>query len=319
MNKVSYIILIWVLFTSFSYAQEIKTKRILYVNSYHSGLAWSDGITQAIKNSFDSLKVDLKIFEMDTKRNKSQEYMNRIALQAKNEIEKFNPDIVITSDDNAAKYLIVPYFYNSDLPFVFCGVNWDASAYGFPTKNVTGMIEVQLIPQLVELLKKYSKGTKVGYLKGDSLSSRKEVEFFEKALHVEIDKRFVNSIAEWKSQFLALQKEVDILLLGNGSAIENWDNKLKNTKDFVLKNTEIPSAGWDKVMNELVLVTYATKPEEQGEWASKIALRVLAGEDISTIKLAKNKKAKSYINTTLLKKLNVVFPYEIIEQATLVK
>jgi ABC-type uncharacterized transport system substrate-binding protein len=294
MNKVSYIILIWVLFTSFSYAQEIKTKRILYVNSYHSGLAWSDGITQAIKNSFDSLKVDLKIFEMDTKRNKSQEYMNRIALQAKNEIEKFNPDIVITSDDNAAKYLIVPYFYNSDLPFVFCGVNWDASAYGFPTKNV-------------------------GYLKGDSLSSRKEVEFFEKALHVEIDKRFVNSIAEWKSQFLALQKEVDILLLGNGSAIENWDNKLKNTKDFVLKNTEIPSAGWDKVMNELVLVTYATKPEEQGEWASKIALRVLAGEDISTIKLAKNKKAKSYINTTLLKKLNVVFPYEIIEQATLVK
>jgi hypothetical protein len=33
----------------------------------------------------------------------------------------------------------------NDLPVVFVGVNWDASPYGYPTANVTGSVEVELI------------------------------------------------------------------------------------------------------------------------------------------------------------------------------
>ena len=47
--------------------------------------------------------------------------------KAKAEIDAFKPDVVIAADDNASKYLIEPYFKDAALPFVFCGVNWDAS------------------------------------------------------------------------------------------------------------------------------------------------------------------------------------------------
>jgi len=79
---------------------------------------------------------------MDTKRNKNIDFIKAQALKAKNLIEKVKPDIVLTSDDNAAKFLIVPYFKDSKIPFIFSGVNWTAEKYGFPFKNVTGMIEV---------------------------------------------------------------------------------------------------------------------------------------------------------------------------------
>lgn len=318
MKKSCLIVLVFFLTTLLN-SSNIDKKRVLYVNSYHSGLAWSDGIAEAIKANFPESQIDLKIFEMDTKRNQTEEFKKKIALKAKQEIDKFKPHLVIISDDNAAKYLLVPFFYNSNIPFIFCGINWDASEYGFPSRNVTGMLEVQLIPQLVEVLKEYSSGNKIGYLKGDSLSSRKEVEFFEKALHVKIDKRFVKSMNDWKKEYLDLQESVDIILFGNGSAVPSWDDSLANIQTFIYKNTKRPSASWSKDMSKLSLLTYATKPEEQGKWAAKTALKVLNGEDIASIPIVKNHEAEMYINTVLMKKLKIIFPYELIDQAVLVK
>lgn len=318
--KKSFFVLLMLFFLIHSLnASDLNRKRILYVNSYHAGLSWSDGITKALINNLPTEKYELKIFEMDTKRNQSHEFKKQAGLKAKRLIEKFKPNLVIISDDNAAKYLVVPYYYNSNIPFVFCGINWDVKSYGFPYKNTTGMIEVQLIPQLIELLKKYSSGTKIGYLKGDSLSSRKEAVFFEKALHVDIESRFVSSIDEWKKSFLELQSKVDIVLLGNGSAIPNWDQNLSKIKSFVIQNTKIPSGSWDVGMSRLALVTYATKPEEQGEWAAKTAIKILGGKDISSIKLVKNIQAESYLNMSLSKKLNVLFPFELIDRSKIVK
>lgn len=317
--KKSYLIVCLFFIVTLLHSADSNKKRILYVNSYHSGLAWSDGITQAIKENLPISQIDLKILEMDTKRKQSEEFKKLAAFKAKKEIEDFKPDLVITSDDNAAKYLIVPYFYNSNIPFVFCGINWDASEYGFPTKNVTGMIEVQLIPQMIELLKKYSNGDKIGFLKNNSLSSKKEVEYFEKALHVKIDKRFAQNIDEWKKEFLDLQNSVDIVLIGTGTAIPKWNEEFKSIKKFALKNTKVPTASWDKEMSSISLLTYATMPSEQGEWAAKTAMEILKGKSVSSFDLVKNEKAKSYINTTLLKKLNIIFSFDTLDIAELVE
>ncbi|MCP4577871.1 MAG: hypothetical protein GY846_16480 [Deltaproteobacteria bacterium] len=80
-------------------------------------------------------------------------------------------DVVIAADDNASKYLIKPFYKDAGLPFVFCGVNWDASNYGFPYRNVTGMIEVAGAKELVKILQGYAKGSRVALLADDTLSS----------------------------------------------------------------------------------------------------------------------------------------------------
>ncbi|WP_300465586.1 hypothetical protein [Desulfobacula sp.] len=96
-----------------------------------------------------------------------EEVKEAAARQARQVILSWKPDLVIVSEDNAAKCLVAPYFKDADLPFVFCGLNWDASVYGFPFKNVTGMIEVQLITQIIDHLKPFASGSRIGALRGN--------------------------------------------------------------------------------------------------------------------------------------------------------
>jgi ABC-type uncharacterized transport system substrate-binding protein len=250
---------------------------------------------------------------MDTKRQPSEPSKLSAAQAARSMIQRFDPDLVIASDDNASKYLIVPYFKGAQLPFVFCGVNWDAGDYGFPTENITGMIEVQLIDQILATLALYAKGERIGFIKGDDLSTRKEALFYEKRFGVNILKRFVKNYSQWKQAFLDLQKNSDMLLVGNSGSIPDWDPAA--AKLFVETNTAVPTGNWDKWMKDYALVTYATVPAEQGQWAARTALKILDGESPASIPVVTNKKAEIYRNMRIAKKLNIVFPIEFIRRS----
>lgn len=292
-----------------------EQRKILYVDSYHQSYPWSAGITRGIQSVLElEPDIELKIMRMDTKRNTGEEYKKAVALKIKTFIDSWQPDLVIASDDNASKYLIVPYFKGSSLPFVFCGVNWDAADYGFPARNVTGMLEIQLIDQILAAMRVYASGPRIGFIKGDDLSARKEADFFEKRFDIRLDKRFVADFSSWKEQYLALQKDVDMILLGNSASVSGWQPE--EAKDFILTTTEVPTGNWDAWMAPYCLLTFANKPEEQGEWAAHTALQILAGTLPESIPLATNQKARIYLNMGLAKKLAIKFPIELIERAT---
>lgn len=89
-----------------------EDKKCFYVSSYHQGYAWSDGVERGIRSTLSG-HCQVRQFDMDTKRNTSEEFMKSAALKAKKIIEEWKPDIVIISDDNAAQYLIQPYYLNN--------------------------------------------------------------------------------------------------------------------------------------------------------------------------------------------------------------
>ena len=66
-------ILLVFLFSGIVMAADYSGKKVLFVDSYHEGYAWSDGITNSIKQTLEGSGVELKIFRMDTKRNRSDE------------------------------------------------------------------------------------------------------------------------------------------------------------------------------------------------------------------------------------------------------
>jgi ABC-type uncharacterized transport system substrate-binding protein len=322
MKKISFIFFSLLLFFSFIKAENIIVKKkVFYINSYHSGLYWSDGIEKSIKETLlkSKIPIEFKRVEMDSKRNNNELYKIKIAQKIKNQIENFKPDVIITSDDNAIKYVIEPYFRNSSIPIVFCGINGTIKKYKELPINITGMEEVQLIPQLIDTLKKYAKGTRIGSLDDDSFSAKVQSDFFEEQLKRKIYKKHARTLDEWKKYYIYLQNNTDILLLGNSGVLINWDKNKQNLEDFVKEETKIPTAAWDITVSKFVVLTFANNPEEQGRWAANAALRILKGEDIKNIPIAINEKANIYINTTLAKKLNIVFPFELIDNAVLVK
>ncbi len=322
MKKIAIIFFSLLLFFSFIKAENlIAKKKVFYINSYHSGLYWSDGIEKSIKEILSKSKIPLEFreVEMNSKRNNNEPYKIKIAQKIKNQIENFKPDVIITSDDNAFKYVILPYFKNSNIPVVFCGINGSSKKYGLPISNITGIEEVQLVPQTVEILSKYSKGDRVGFLKDDSLTTRIELAYFQKQLNKKMDARLVTSVEEWEKEFINLQNSVDILIIGYGGSIKEWDENKKQIKNFTLQNTIIPTGTGDGNLIEYALLSLPLKPEEQGEWVANTALKILEGEDIRNIPIVTNKKSNIFINTTLAKKFNIVFPFEIIDNAVLVK
>ena len=293
-------------------------KKILLVNSYHEGYEWSDGVESGAKSVLGPAGVTLKFVRMDTKRHQEDAFRKAAGEKAKAEIEAFKPDLVILSDDPAVKFLLQPFYKDAVIPFVFCGVNWDAAKYGLPYKNATGMVEVALVKELIGSMKEYAKGPRVGFLTVDSETERIEGPYYTKALGLSFAKeRYVKTMAQWKEAFTAMQGEVDMLFLGNYAGITDW--KEEEAAAFAQANSKIVSGSIYDFMAPFAMIGFTKVAEEQGVWAAKSSLDILKGTPPSAIPIAANKQAKIVVNPRLAAKAGVVFKSELLRNAVVAK
>jgi hypothetical protein len=289
-------------------------KRVLYVDSYHEGYEWSDGVTEGVRSVLGEAGVSLKIFRMDTKRHTDDNYKKQAALRAKEIISSFHPDVVIASDDNASKYLIMPYFKNASLPFVFCGVNYNADDYGFPYSNVTGMLELPPAVKLIYSLKHFKRIVKVGYLAADTLTERKDGFYTNKDVREEFIERYIKTFDQWKRAFIDLQDKVDVLIIGNNGGIAGWNDL--EAQQFALQNTRIPTGCLLDWIAPVVFLGATRSAQEQGRYAASTAVRILNGTPPSSIPIVGNVEANIIINMKIAKKLGIKVPQSFLKIAS---
>ena len=298
-----------------------ERKKILHIDSYDEDYSWSNDISAGIRSVFSTRDdIILKVYRMDTKRNQSEAYMKQVALTGRDLIESWRPDVVIASDDNASKYLIVPYYMNTkqplNPPFVFCGLNWDASVYGFPTDDVTGMVEVALVQPIIDALKEYVSGERIGYIASDTTSERKEYENIVRKFGIEFQVHFVKTFTELKQAYCELQNTTDMVIIQECRSVKNF-NHLKMV-DLVNENTRVPTGAMQNYLQQYALLTFAKSGYEQGEYAAKTALEILNGRELKHIPVVTNKKATIYLNMVLARKLGVKFPVELIKSGHMI-
>jgi len=295
-------------------APDLAGKRILWVDSYHEGNPWNDGIGRGIAGALKDSGVELRAVHMDTARHPEEAFARQAALHAKAVVDAFRPDVVIATDDAAAKYLVVPYLKDTALPVVFAGINWDASAYGFPARNVTGMLEIDLVRPLIRALREHARGERVAYLSGDTQTQAKVVATYnERFFDGKMQVRLVKSFDEFKRAFVEVQRSADMLITGNYAGIAGWDEAAAQA--FIVEHTRIPTGYVDGYMTPLVLLTMGKLPEEQGEYAADVALKILRGAQPRDFPLVENKKAVLGINLVLADKLGIVFSPSILKNA----
>ena len=315
-KKTLYILVIGIFINLYAYSAD-RTKKILYIDSYNANL-WSATIENGIHSVLDKHNnIELKIFRMDTKRFPLEQFKQAAALKAKEIIREWEPDVVIASDDNATKYLIVPYFMNSKIPFVFCGVNFDSSIYGFPTKNITGIEEVILLDETINIIKPYANGNKLGLIAADNISAHRTYEYLSKIENKKFASvRFVKDFEELKKAFIEIQDEVDMLFLYDTATVENFD--LNKMIEFAKKYTIIPTFGSHFLTIKYALLGTPKIGEELGEWAANAALKILDGVKPSEIPITKNKQAKLYLNLPIANKLGIKFPIDLLDNSYLI-
>ncbi len=289
--------------------------KCLYVSSYHKGYEWNDGIERGLESVLKS-KCEIDKFYMDTKRNQDEEYGKKQGLAAKDYILATNPDIVIAADDNASRYLVMPHFRNSSIPFIFCGVNWTIDEYGYPYTNTTGMIEVAPIAQTLKTIKDVHKTPLQGvYLSSDVFTEHKDFERYRSLFakqSVELSGVFVTTMKDWKDFYVKAQEE-DFIILGNNAGINDWERKeviehvMNTSNTFSITNYE-----W---MIPYAMFAITKQAEEQGEWAGQVALAILDRLAISNIPVVVNRKTNTYVNPTLSKAAGILIPADLFHKA----
>ncbi len=294
----------------------INSKKCLLVMSYHSGYAWNDGIEAGVEQTLMN-KCQLKKFFMDTKRNTKVEFAKKMALQAKLLIESYQPDIVIASDDNASRYLIQPYYKDNPLPFIFCGINWTAEAYGYPYSNVTGMVEVAPILPLLSIIKNNISNVNNGiYLSADVITEHKDFHHYkqEYSKHgINLQAIFVSTMAQWKTAYNNAQN-ADFIIVNNYAGINDWDEQqaVKHVKNNSTKLT-VTNYKW---MMPYAMLGLTKNAFEQGRWSSEVAISILAGADITEIPITINKEWHMFVNEGLLRQANITLDKHTMRRAS---
>jgi ABC-type uncharacterized transport system substrate-binding protein len=160
---------------------------------------------------------------------------------------------------------------------------------------------------LARRLEKYAQGNRIGYITVDSNTERKVANIYnQKFFNHKMKVYSVKNWDEFKQVFVSSQKEVDILFIGNNAGIDQWDDE--TARIFITKNTQIPTGTINPWLAPYALMTFAKRPEEQGEWAGMTALRILGGTAVSDIPMAQNKRGKLVVNLDIAERLGVDFP-----------
>ena len=289
--------------------------KCLFVSSYHKGYAWSDGVERGLRAALKD-RCELRQFDMDTKRQKSEDDKQKQALEARSVIESWTPDIVITADDNAAKYLIQQYYRDAEMPFVFSGVNWTVEAYGFPYSNVTGMIEVAPIEPMFKRAEEVAPGIRRAfYLGADTLTEKKNLKRFQEAsarLGIELDFVLAGSLKDWMAGYRQAQSH-DLVIMGSNAGINDWD--AEQARSFVQGAAQRLSMTNHYWMMPYTMVGITKVAEEQGEWAGKTALRILGGMQPGDIPIVANNRRDIWINTEVLSAAEIRLPRGLMRKA----
>lgn len=296
---------------------QLAGKKVLFINSYHEGYPWSDGEEKGAQDVLQASGVQLKYLRMDTKRHQEDAFRKEAGRKAKAEIEATKPDVVILSDDPAVEFVLLPYFKESATPFVFCGVNWDASKYKLG-KNTTGMLEVALVKELLTSLKEYAKGGRLGFLTADSETERIEGPYYKKTLALDFtSEQYVKTFAEWKAAFLQMQTQVDVLFVGNFAGINDFNEA--EAQAFAQAHSKVPSGSIYDFMMPYVMLGYTKIAEEQGAFAGKAAIDIMKGTAPSSIPVASNRQALILINPKLAATAGILFKPALVKIATVAK
>ena len=285
-----------------------KRPLCLYVSSYHRGYSWSDGVERGLRETLGE-RCEIVQFDMDTKRQREPELIEAMAAEVADQIERLAPDVVITSDDNAAKYLVVPYLRGGDVPVVFCGVNWTVEEYEFPARNVTGIVEVAPIrPMIREALAIVPNGSRAAYIGALTFTEQKNyrrIADVAETFGVSLDGLFFETLEHWKNAYVVAQS-YDFIVMGSYSGIEDWDHEA--AARHALEHARRPSLTNHDWMMPVSVIGYTKLPEEHGEYAASAALAILSGTDPLDIPLVTNRKWETWLNPALAARIETPIP-----------
>jgi signal transduction histidine kinase/ABC-type uncharacterized transport system substrate-binding protein len=291
-----------------------NSKEILLLHSYNSGLKWSDGITQGIKEIFDKYpQYDLSIEYMDSKKIDSPEYFDNLMSLYEKKFSNRKYEVIITADNYAYEFVLKNYkklFYNSAV--VFCGVeNFDKNSIPKELQDkVTGVVEYKEIKKNIELIKKIITDLGTLYIiSDDSFSSLaikeqilEESQEFKKDIKIIFDNQIdINNILE-KINSLPFNSAVLFTSLYKD---KNQKYITSNQLKEFFNASKYPIFALNKIhLGEGIVGGIMVSAQEQGTLAAKKTIDILDEKKVNEIAIS-IPTSKYYFDHKVLEKFHL--------------
>lgn len=301
-------------------------KRVLVVHSYHqSQQGHVVEMTEGIEEALSGLGIQVKYYHMDTKRKTSEEWKREAGAQAKAIVTNFEPELVITMDDNAQKYFAKDYAAIPGAPvFVFSGVNKDPKIYGFPAKNVTGVLERPNIIESLEFLKKIVPDAKNILMLSDKSPTTDGFIEYAKSLVMPLNVvayEQVETFEQWRAIAEKYKDKVDAIglyVIRTIARYEGMPEKVPETElvAYINKHTKLPTVGFfDSSAQAGILCGISVSMKEQGYAAGELARGILAGNSPDSFAVKPTSKGRIQLNLNTAEYLNINLKHSLIKRA----
>jgi ABC-type uncharacterized transport system substrate-binding protein len=290
--------------------------KILHIMSYHSPWRWTDGQLNGFKEALKDQDIEYRVFQMDTKRHSDNEWKRKKGSAARDLINRWKPDLVYTTDDDAQTY-VTQYWVNKKTPFVFSGVNKPPEVYGFTgSRNITGVLEHELFVESVRLLKDIVPNVRRIAVVFDEASMWRPVmkRMKEKSAGLDgvelVSLDTIKTFAEYKQKIRAYHQTADaIALIG----IFNFKNEQGSNVPYqdilrwTAENSRLPDFSfWSSRVHSGTLCAVNVSPYKQGMAAGRIARAILTeGKSPSAFPMKPSMKGYPIVSLARANKLGI--------------
>jgi len=274
----------------YMFAKELPN-RILIINSYHTGLSWTDSLN---KGFIDAVKgyerpVEFFIENLDTKRFPENLHRTEARNYILSRIKQINPTLIALTDDDAlilTESLIKENTGLDTVPVVFMGINQE-NAY---PKNFTGILERVDIKANLELIKQIQPKVKRVYCVTDETTTGKVIGDRIKNTLIKYNPGFeVRVLGSFSYDELAdtlsalSDNDAILFLLFNRDSKGNYFS-YETILDSLSRNVKVPIYGaWSFYLNHGIVGGAIISGYHHGKRAGELARLILKGVSPKTI------------------------------------
>ena len=291
-----------------------SSKEILLLHSYNSGLKWTDGITQGVKEVLEKYpEYELSIEYMDSKKIDDKDYFDSLMNLYEKKFSNRKYDVIISADNYAYEFVLKNYkklFNGSSI--VFCGVeNFNKNSIPKELERyVTGVIEYKEIKENLDLIKKTINDLDTIYIVSDDTFSSNaikeqilnDIKNFDKSINVVFDNQIDISTLSQKVNSLPQNSAVlftSLYVDKNGKFIT-----YSQLRDF-FNSSKYPIFAINKIhLHEGIVGGIMVNPLDQGMEATKKAIEIFEGKKPNEMEIS-TPSSKYYFDYKILEKYQI--------------
>lgn len=300
--------------------------KVLVVMSYEEDNPWVREIREGIESVLGP-ENEIRVFHMNTKVDRAAG--PKRAEEARALVEQFRPDGVIAADDDAQEMFVVPFLKDrTGTPVMFNGVNADPARYGYPARNVSGVLERAHVRESLSFARQFVPSIRsVCFLTNDvpaGQSLRTQVLAEQGTYPAKVAAfHLVSTTSALKGLARPLRASCDALFVDSLEGIADPAGRPLTNAEIMKLLPEVYAgpilAGNRYQVEQGAWAAVVKTGQEQGAKSAEMLLQAMRGTAVSALPVVRNAQGQRIINITELEKRRVVLKPMLLRGATLVR